>query len=235
MKITLAALAAVGTYFGAVAVADAATLDFDSGTATYNGLNDLVGYSQDGFDFTIELGSNDRRASGANLFNTAACADPRNVTTNCSGNDDGDLVPTVDGENGVSGNVLIRQENGNRGNQDGQLDDDATGWGSITFTLESGSAFRLAGFSAVDDGRFSISVNGNRIGDWLEPGDNRATASQSFVTGPLLNIGDSFTVNFRGSGAVDAIQIAPVPVPASLPLLAFGIAGIAAMGRRRKA
>lgn len=234
MKRMLTALALVGTVFGATSAAQAVTLDFDSGVATYSGANNLTGYSQDGFSFGITLGAGDTRASGANLFDTLACSERVNTTTNCAGNDDGDLVPSVDGENGVGGNVLIRQENGNRGNQNGALDDDAAGTGSITFTLLSGSAFRLLGFSAVDDGRFSISVDGDTLGT-LRPGDDRATASTRFAVSPIIQIGDSFTVNYRGSGAVDAIAIAPVPLPAALPMLALGLGGLVAMGRRRTA
>lgn len=230
---TLTSLAIAGALLGASTAAQAVTLDFDSGVATYSGLNNLTGYSQDGLDFAVSLGSGDRRASGANLFNTLACSHQSNTTTNCNGNDDGDLVPQADGENGVAGNVLIRQENGNRGNQQGALDDDASGNGSITFTLLSGPSFSLLGFSAVDDGTFSISVDGNTLGT-LRPGDDRATAITSFAASPILNIGDSFTVNYRGSGAVDSIGLAPVPLPAALPLLAAGLGGLAYMGRRRK-
>lgn len=220
----------VGVALGATVAANAVTLDFDSGTATYSGTNNLVGYAQDGFNFAISLDSGDRRASGANLFDTAACALASNTTTKCNGNDDGDLVPTTSA-NGVSGNVLIRQENGNSGNNFGALDDDATGNGSITFELLSGTAFSLVGFSAVDDGRFSISVNGVELGS-VSPGADRASAATLFAASPIIGIGDTFTVNLHGSVGVDSIGLAPVPLPAALPLLLAGLGGMAFVARR---
>ncbi|MEM6388940.1 MAG: VPLPA-CTERM sorting domain-containing protein [Pseudomonadota bacterium] len=232
MKTLAFAGALMGLALGATVSANAAILDFDSGQASYSGLNNLTGYSQDGMDFAISLDSGDPRASGANLFDTSACANSNNQTTNCNGNDDGDLVPTT-AANGVSGNVLIRQENGNRGNQFGALDDDATGTGSITFELLSGSAFRLLGFSAVDDGRFSILVNGQELGS-LAPGADRASASTTFGVSPIINVGGTFTVRFEGSGAVDSIRLAPVPVPAALPMLIVGLGGLGALARRRR-
>jgi hypothetical protein len=70
---------------------------------------------------------------------------------------------------GVGGNLLIRQEKGNSGNSGARLTMTQRARGSITFTLLSGSAFRLMSFAAIDDGRFSISVGGLVLGE-LEPG-----------------------------------------------------------------
>jgi hypothetical protein len=208
--------------------ANAITLDFDSGVAQYSGTNNLTGYSQGGLSFAVSLGANDRRASGANLFNTNAC----NTEARCVGNDDGDLLP---GPNtaGVGGNLLIRQENANSGNQNGALDDDAIGRGSITFTLLSGTAFRLTSFAAIDDGSFSISVGNMTLGT-LNPGADNAILSMALIGSPLIQVGQSFTVNYIGSGGVDAIGLAPIPVPATLPLLLAGLAGFGVMARRRR-
>ena len=237
MKRMLTTIAAVAAIAGATGAAQAVTLDFDSGTAVYSGPNNLTGYSQDGYEFAIALVMPDGRAASANLFDTADCRAAGNVdtlTTNCVGNDDGDLVPLTDPENGVGGNVLIRQENPNLGNGSGDRADDATGDGAITFTLLASAepGFLLTGFSGVDDGRFTISVDGLVLGE-LAPGANRATAATTFANSPVLNVGESFTVNYFGSGGVDSITIAPVPLPAALPMLAFGLGGLAYFGRRR--
>lgn len=228
MTIRTLAGAVVGLCLAAAVPASAITLDFDSGTPTFTGTNNLTGYSQDGLSFLVTLGAGDKRASGANLFNTNGCG----VEARCVGNDDGDLLP---GPNtaGLGGNVLIRQENPNKGNNGGTLDDDATGRGSITFTLLSGSAFRLVSFAAIDEGTFSISVGGNVLGS-VSPGADNAILSTALAGSPLITVGDSFTVNFKGSGAVDAIGLAPVPVPATLPLLLAGLAGFGVMARRRR-
>lgn len=219
-------LTTAAIFFGASMAAHAVTLDFDSGTATYSGTNNLTGYSQDGFTFSVTLGGNDRYASGANLFDTNACASLSNTTTACDGNDDADLVPNANSY-GVGGNVLIRQEAG------ATLDDDARGSGSITFTLTSGSAFNLQGFAAVDDGDFSISSGGSVLGDISLANDND-TGSVLFNTAALIRVGDSFTVNFGGSGGVDAISIAPVPLPAAAPMLLVGLGGLMALRRRNR-
>jgi hypothetical protein len=220
--------ALVGLCMVAAVPANAITLDFDSGIATYSGTNNLTGYSQGGLSFAVSLGNNDRRASGANLFNTDGCG----TDARCVGNDDRDLLP---GPNtaGVGGNLLIRQENGNSGNQWGALDDDATGHGSITFTLLSGPAFRLMSFAAIDDGRFSISAGGSVLGE-LRPGADNAILSMALLGSPLIQVGESFKVTFRGSGGIDAIGVAPIPVPATLPLLLAGLAGLGVMARRRR-
>ncbi len=128
--------------------ASATTLDFDSGTAVVSG-NVLSEYAQDGLVFSItQTGAG---SIGANLFNTMFCVDGTGDATSCGGNDDGDLVPRTQGENGVGGNVLIRQESHNKGNKNGALDDDAATSGIIIFTLQSGTPFWIRGFSAVDE------------------------------------------------------------------------------------
>ncbi len=58
-------------------------------------------------------------------------------------------------------------------------------------------------------------------------------------TGPAFILPDGFTINAPEIGIVDNMwtdsrQLTPVPLPASLPLLLLGIAGIAHLGARRK-
>ena len=212
--------------------ATAATLDFDSGTPTYSGLNNLTGYAQDGFVFSIfQTGSG---SLGANLFNTLYCVDGTGGAAKCDGADDYDLVPSAQGENGVAGNVLIRQESRNNGNQNGTLDDDASTGGTITFTLTSGPDFRILGFSAVDEQPMWLEVGSQICGAIDNPG-NSDTGSANCETSltSRIGVGDSFVVRYAGSGGVDSIVLTPVPIPAGFALLLTGLGMFGFLRRRR--
>lgn len=214
------------------------TPDGDGGTAIFSGANNLTGYDvtfngvlyRFGISHDLPLGS----ASGANLFDTSACDVVGQTTTACNNGDDLDLVPANQGENGIAGNVLIRQEATPGTTTPRSLDDDAAGSGSITFTLLEGEAFSLTGFSGVDDGTFSLTVGGSTIAT-LSPGGNSDTAEAALFVSPLISVGgtNTFTFNFVGSGGIDSIALAPVPLPAALPLLLVGVGGLALFGRRR--
>lgn len=213
--------------------ASSTTLDFDSGTAVVSG-NVLSEYSQDGFVFSInQTGAG---SIGANLFNTMYCVDGTGGSASCNGNDDGDLVPRTQGENGVGGNVLIRQETHNSGNQNGALDDDASTSGIITFTLESGAPFLIRGFSAVDEQPMWIDVGRETCGPVNNSGNRdtgRVSCENSLTS--FLGIGDSFDVRYAGSGGVDSIELlVAAPLPAGFILL-FGGVGTFAFLRRRRA
>jgi hypothetical protein len=194
--------------------ASATIIDFDSGTATFSGPNALDTYSQDGFTFSFSQSGT--VSNYANLYDTTN-PDP-----------DWDLVPEAQGENGVGGLALIRQNN-----RTPHLANDAWGNGSIFVTLDAGRAFSLIGFSAIDDGIFSLIVDGSEVAT-LDPGEDRATARASFAPTPLINVGDTFELRYRGSGAIDALAIAPVPLPAGAILLLSGLGGLAFLRRRRQ-
>lgn len=218
--------------------AHAVTLDFDSGTPTYSGNNNLTGYTQGAFVFDVTVSGTGSNTSGANLFASSTCLNGASVVSPavaaCRGNDDGDLVPATQGDNGVGGNILILQEARNNGNPRA-LDDDSTGPGSITFTLRNGPAFRILGFSAIDEGEFTLSVGGVPI-ETISGLANRATGSVTFAApSPLIRVGEAFTFSYVGSGGVDSIVLAPIPLPASALLLLAGVGGIVAMRRRRSA
>lgn len=76
----------------------------------------------------------------------------------------------------------------------------------------------------------------------VDPNGNRAPKFQLFNlegTG-FNNSGSAFVINATGTGnnpgvALQSIDVAPVPLPATLPLLAFGLGGVALMARRKKA
>ena len=164
---------------------------------------------------------------------------------------DPDLVPTRGPGTGVSGNVLILQEDIPTASG---IPDDNAGSGTIVLTLTSGSDFQFTGASAVDDATFgfayalagdAISAFGDAsfLGEIENPagaaaGDNFADDLVFASPSAVLGIGDSILINYSGSGAVDSLLLAPVvpevPVPASALLLGGGIAAFAAVKRRRK-
>lgn len=220
--------------------ASAITLDFDTGTATFTGNslsdnNTLIMYEQDGFAFSIsQTSTSSPNAVGANLFQT----DCNGVNLNgqspsCFGNDDGDLVPQFGDVNGLSGNILIRQDNNPRMSGNDILSDDSAGAGYITFTLLSGPAFNILGFAAVDEQPMQIEVGGDICGP-VETGGNGFARVEDCLSPLFVDVGGSFVVRFAGSGGVDNIRLEAVPLPAGLPLLAAGLGCFALLRRRRK-
>jgi hypothetical protein len=145
---------------------------------------------------------------------------------------DPDIIPAVQGENGVAGKVLIIQSPKDGG---GKANDFAGG-GRITFTLSSGPSLSFIGASAIDDGTFLFGTQVDGDLGVLSFGSENETGKISFMS-TALNVGDSFYIDFFGSGAVDALVfddgVTPVPVPASLPLLVGALGGIGLMSRRK--
>lgn len=198
--------------------ASAAILDFD---ATAGQTIPLTSFSEDGYTFE--------------LFFTGINQGPAIFDTTCTGyagsdgcNNDLDLTPLVQGENGVGGNVMILQSNTDL------TPNDAAGGGTIEFRLTSGPSFFLTGFSGVDEQPITaFDKDGTTILGVIDlPGD-RDTGLVTFMSS-RINVGDSFFIKFDGSGGIDSLVVAPVPVPAALPLLlaALGALGLA---RRRRA
>ncbi|MEM9754890.1 MAG: VPLPA-CTERM sorting domain-containing protein [Pseudomonadota bacterium] len=219
MKSIVFAGVLAGTFLGAAVAAQAAVIDFDAADASAGQTVGFTTYSEDGFTFGVTTtGAND----GAAIFDTTCTG----YTSNCNG--DRDLVPTSQGLNGVSGNVLILQDR-----RSGKATpNDAARPGSITFELLSGPAFQLTSFSAVDDGTFTISDAGGVLATIALASDNQ-TGQASFLSS-IINVGDSFTISYSGSGAVDALALmpAPIPLPAAMPMLALALGGLVAMRRR---
>ncbi|MEJ6392496.1 VPLPA-CTERM sorting domain-containing protein [Gymnodinialimonas sp. 2305UL16-5] len=235
---TLMAAAVIATLpLAAAATPVVMNFDTDGGTATW--LNDdastntLLGYAFGDFEFSIFHVATRSNASGANLFDMDAC----DSEASCVGNDDGDLIPQTENENGVDGRLLIRQDADNQGNPL-PLDDDDAASGYITFTLKSGPAFSLAGFSAIDVTRLALYSGIGTSGPLLATVsglDNNRTEAVSFAPSSLINVGESFTFAFDGSGGVDSIVLAPVPLPAGGLLLLGGLGGLAIVRRRMAA
>jgi hypothetical protein len=127
------------------------------------------------------------------------------------------------------GNALIIQ------NFRGGIDDEARG-GRITFNFDRqiilNSLMYLDGEegATVTAGAFSDSF-GRGVS-----GDNLFVELSSF--GGSLNPVSSFTVMFRGSGAIGSFDadvfVSPVPLPASLPLALLGLGAFGALRLRRR-
>ena len=128
----------------------------------------------------------------------------------------------------IAGRALIVQEHG------GVPDDDGNG-GWIKFSFSRAVTF--LGFDFLDDEDVvARDNNGNKI----VVGQPAGKAYDNYVTSSGLLAWENVTqlkFNFgKDSGAIDNLhfEIAPVPVPASLPLLLAGVAGFGVMSRRRK-
>lgn len=203
------------------AAAQAAVLDFDALDSSNGQAVPLTGFSEDGYTFGLSFTAN-LDARGPAIFDTTC------VGSACNG--DTDLIPAVQGENGVRGNVLILQEQ----RPSPVPDDDGQG-GTITFTLLSGPAFRLLGASAVDDGRFSFSTPVDGLLGTISLSSDNQTGRTTFGSpSSLIGVGGTFSVAYSGSGGVDSLVISAVPIPAALPLLVGALGGLGFVARRRR-
>lgn len=147
-------------------------------------------------------------------------------TDNPTGGDFDLAAPFLD-SGATPGNVLIIQEN------DDGVPDDAGAGGTITFVFDR--AVRFLGFDAFDD--FGIDVSGSEAGQVFTATNGRDRGDATF--GGFDWVTTSLTFDFNGtgpggrSGAIDNLQIAAIPVPAGLPLLALGLGLLGWAGRRR--
>lgn len=218
--LTRAALLSVA--FAIPTAASAVVIGFDDLDASLGQPIPLTQITEAGYTFGVSSGGTNL---GAAIFDTT-CA----VYVGCNG--DPDLQPGGgQGADGISGNVLILQDE-----VAGRVTpSDSAGFeGRAIFTLVSGTPFRFEGFSAVDDGTYTaFGPDGTtELGSLSLPADN-STGSVSFSS-PVIGTGDSFAIRYSDSGGVDSLQLAPIPVPAALPLslAAFGALGWIARRRR---
>ena len=131
------------------------------------------------------------------------------------------------------GKVLIIAENTT-------VPDDERLGGSVTFSFDK--FVDLMSFEGFDGADYRVSAQrGNEFltRDLIVTGDNLSNS----ITLPEFNGVRVVTFEFLdfgegASGAIDNIMfspaVAPIPVPAALPLLAAGLGGLAFVGRRRR-
>ncbi len=217
----------LGALIGLPMAAGAAVIDFDALDSSPGQTIPLTSFSEDGYTFSL---SSTGQNLGPAVFDTT-CPEVYGGPNDCNG--DTDLQPLGgQGTDGISGNVLILQSDA------GQFpapNDDASG-GDIILTLVSGTPFRITSFSFVDDEEtFSLLDKDGTVLGTVGNGVNGGTDQQS-VFSSVIGVGDSFTFRFGGSGGVNSLVLAPVPVPAALPLMAAGLGAFGLIGlRRRKA
>jgi len=198
-----------------------ATIGFD-GLDSTSGQPALVSFSESGFMFNVSVSAGD---GTARIFNTL-CDDN---TIDCNG--DTDLIPIVQGENGISGNVLIIQNGGDIPN------DSASGGDIILESTGGNQPFRFVGASAIDDGTFTFF---SRIGTDVTQlaqimlDDENETGSASFTSG-LIAPGDAIIIRYSGSGGIDSLVVQAVPLPAAAWLFLSGLAGLFGVKRFRRA
>ena len=130
------------------------------------------------------------------------------------------------------GGVLIVQE---RDLSIGGPDDNARG-GVLSFVFDQ--VIDFTGFRIFDGAVVTVSTSSGASAVFSvdEPPNqnygNRVYGEFSF-TGLFDGISD-LTFDIRGSGAIDDLQVAAIPVPATLPLLIAGIGGLGFAARRRR-
>lgn len=195
----------------------AAVLDFDALDASAGQTIALPSFSEDGYTFDLFFTGG---SLGPAIFDTTCVG----YTASCNGDDD--LVPAVQGENGVGGNVMILQS------PSGATPNDFAGGGTIEFRLTSGPSFFLTGFSGVDEQPITaFDTDGVTVLGVIDLPNDSDTGIATFKSS-RIDVGESFFITFTGSGGIDSLVVAPVPVPAALPL---SLAALGALGwvRRR--
>ncbi|MEL6767178.1 MAG: hypothetical protein AAFP17_08360 [Pseudomonadota bacterium] len=214
--------------------ASAIIIDFEGEQSDALQTVPLTSFTEDGLTFDLTFtGPN----AGPAIFDTT-CSDfgAPGAGAACNGDDDllpiaGQPVSAVDFNGGIAGNVLILQESGSA------IPDDQAPGGTITFTSNAANpAFFLNSFWAIDDGMFTIMAGGESasVNNGSGAAAENAEGQAIFTTPVLINPGESFTLTFSGSGAIDNLSVTPVPVPPAALLLVGALGGLAVMRRKRR-
>lgn len=192
--------------------AGAAVLDFEglAGNSIYDGSPISLG---GGLEVTL---STTAGTGQIGIFDTdvPSAVDPDLV---------GPITPVGGGPAGDFGNVAIIQ-----GSNFPPVNDFAGG-GDIVFSFNR--LVRLNSLDIIDAEEGATVMIGGLMSSELIGADNMFV---SFSNDLDVGLVDSFVVSFDGSGAVDNVSVAPVPVPATLPLIAVALGGLGLLGRRRR-
>ena len=221
MKVAVVCAAALG---GSAATASTLILDFD-GTTGISGSSTII-------DAGVTWGLSSSGGDGPALFDTTCTG--YGGSDGCNG--DADLVPAVQGQDGVEGFVLIQQNS----NVSVPNDDRFTEWLEITIVDDIRVVWDSVSF--VDEGTYvaSTNIDGN-LGSVTIASDNQT--DRLFFGSSVLQQGDSVRVTFfnganpGASGAIDYLSfttVSEVPLPASVLLLLGGFGALTGLRRFKK-
>ncbi|MEO0487795.1 MAG: VPLPA-CTERM sorting domain-containing protein [Pseudomonadota bacterium] len=222
MKVAAVCVAGMGA---SAAGASTLVLDFD-GTTGISGSSTII-------DEGVTWGLSSSGGDGPALFDTTCTG--YGGSDGCNG--DADLVPSVQGENGVAGFVLIQQNS----SASVPNDDPFTEWLEITIVDDIQVVWDSVSF--VDEGTYVASTNlDGTLGSVTIASDNQT--DQLFFGSSVLGQGDSVRITFfngssiGASGAIDnlsftAVSEVPLPAPALLLMGAIGaLTGVRRFRRR---
>jgi len=187
------------------------------------------------------------RVTGINLFDgLVGVSDPDAPNgaglfdaVNPSGNDD-DLVDPFDrtsnpGEFKSFGNILVSLGNADDdGLPGGDFPNDFAGPSAIIFDFTNVKPVFLHALDVLDvDENVALKI----FADGIEVGSVFSADGEWDAFAPLsrIRIDNELRVEFPGSGGIDNLTFAEVPVPAALPLMAGGLGLLAALRRRKAA
>lgn len=105
------------------------------------------------------------------------------------------------------------------------------GSATTTFFLFTLAPLNAADFSITHDDGIALFDDDTRIGGFNGPNGQRTTAVNGFDGGQF----DLLYVATNGDPSILKVDMTPVPVPASLPLLLAGLGGFAFLRRRARA
>ncbi|MEL7343865.1 MAG: VPLPA-CTERM sorting domain-containing protein [Pseudomonadota bacterium] len=125
------------------------------------------------------------------------------------------------------GNAIVANENNS-------TPDDQAGGADLFFEFVSPILLSYIDILDAEEGA-EIFVNGSSVGSAMTPGTGQPDTVNYF---DRVSFADTLVSNIRvvfsGSGAVGEIGLAPIPVPAALPLLIGGLGALGVARRRRK-
>ncbi|WP_285670006.1 hypothetical protein [Paralimibaculum aggregatum] len=189
-------------------------------------------------DVTLFVPSLDSPAQDPDLVPVAIDTDP---IVNLALNGVEDINPLFN----VSENSLVVQDSGS------SVPNDLAATTLLTFTLLSDMPVRLDRLTFIDDVDATVIVNGVAWGeieiDGVAGGDgscnpappSTGTAGDNCVAGlaftdAFIQPNQNFSVLFNGSGGVLGFEVVELPVPAALPMMLAGLAGLGLAARRRR-
>lgn len=219
--------------------ATAATVDFGNNFNNFNSAVDATTHGEivTRFDFgngltgTIETiafrGSKFRRAE-ARIFDTR-------LTGTSDPDLEGDFENVANANDDRNfGKALIIQEDPLRA--DSEADDELNG-GFITFSFDT--AINLLSLSYLDGEKgATVRTGGTELGSFAaNVSSDNMFVDMNFVRNPDAFGIRTFTVVYNGSGAIGSFdaELAPIPLPAALPLLLVGLGGLGYVSRKRRA